>query len=109
MATITTPLAADEAIADLVTTEARRRSMAAHPCCGDRSRASSSTAIPGPADEHLGDVHTGDSESGSMATEYGLIAVVAAFICSLMIKWASGGGVFDILSTIVGRIADFLF
>jgi hypothetical protein len=36
-----------------------------------------------------------------MATEYGLIIVVGATITSLVIKWAAGGAVFDLLGGVL--------
>lgn len=40
-------------------------------------------------------------EEGSMTTEYGLVVVVGATICSLVIKWASGGAVFELLGGVL--------
>lgn len=42
-----------------------------------------------------------DHESGSMTTEYGLIVVVGATLTSLVIKWASGGAVFELLGSVL--------
>lgn len=40
-------------------------------------------------------------EDGSMTTEYGLLVVVGATICSLVIRWAGGGAVFELLDKVV--------
>ncbi len=40
-------------------------------------------------------------EDGSMTTEYGLVIVVGATVCSLVIRWASGGAVFDLLGGVL--------
>lgn len=36
-----------------------------------------------------------------MTTEYGLIVVVGATIVSLIVKWASGGAVFELLNGVL--------
>ncbi len=40
-------------------------------------------------------------EDGSMTTEYGLIVVVGATAVSLVIKWASGGAIFELLGGVL--------
>jgi Flp pilus assembly pilin Flp len=45
-------------------------------------------AVALPAVPHAG---TGPDEDGSLVTEYGLLAVVAATIAGVVISWASGG------------------
>jgi hypothetical protein len=45
-----------------------------------------------------------DREEGSMTTEYGLLVVVGATFTSLIIKWASGGAVFDLLGTVLKSV-----
>lgn len=42
-------------------------------------------------------------EEGSLVAEYGLLAVLAATIAGLAIKWASGGAVFELLDGVLDR------
>ena len=102
------PLRDDEAAA-------RRRAIAAHPAGTARAiirpaRAGArptlgrdgtvpSTTLPAPVVDHRAAVATG--EDGSMTTEYGLIVVVGATACSLVIKWASGGAIFELLGGVL--------
>ena len=43
------------------------------------------------------------ADDGSLVAEYGLLAVLAATIAGLAIKWASGGAVFDLLNGVLAR------
>lgn len=43
----------------------------------------------------------GGGESGSMTTEYGLLVVVGATCTGLVIKWASGGAIFELLGGVL--------
>lgn len=40
-------------------------------------------------------------EDGSLVTEYGLLAVVAATIASVIIKWASGGALVSLFNALL--------
>lgn len=51
-------------------------------------------------DEELGLVM---GEDGSLVSEYGLLAVLAATIAGLAIKWASGGAIFELLDGVMAR------
>ncbi len=80
----------------------RRRSLAAHPA--GRAR----MAVPPPTSKGVapvphapGDPRRLDDQAGSMTTEYGLIVVVGATIVSLIVKWASGGAVFELLNGVL--------
>ena len=42
-------------------------------------------------------------EDGSLVAEYGLLAVLAATIAGLAIRWASGGAIFDLLNGVLAR------
>ncbi len=87
---------------------ARRRAIAAHPAgrahrpvagsppVAGRAPAAAVTAVP----EGAG-LDRAHDQAGSMTTEYGLIVVVGATICSLVIKWASGGAVFELLNGVL--------
>lgn len=76
----------------------RRRAIAAHP--SGRGRAG---ALDRPVAVVAGPPRRPDrsAEDGSMTTEYGLIVVVGATACSLVIKWASGGAIFDLLGGVL--------
>lgn len=43
------------------------------------------------------------AEDGSLVSEYGLLAVLAATIAGLAIKWASGGAIFELLDSVMAR------
>ena len=87
---------------------ARRRAIAAHPAGRGRTRrplvgfgdAAPHGITPTPVSTPLSadDRHL---EDGSMTTEYGLIVVVGATVASLVIKWASGGAVFELLGGVL--------
>ncbi len=83
---------------------ARRRAIAAHPAGRGRSRRSLADLEDGRpqgiAPARLPELHR-HAEDGSMTTEYGLIVVVGATVCSLVIKWASGGAVFELLGGVL--------
>ncbi len=42
-------------------------------------------------------------ESGSLVTEYGLLAVVAATIAGVVIQWASGGALVELFNALVSQ------
>ncbi len=44
-----------------------------------------------------------EDEEGSLVAEYGLLAVLAATIAGLAIKWASGGAIFGLLDAVLTR------
>jgi len=53
---------------------------------------------PGPA---------GD-QTGSLVTEYGLLAVVAATIAGVLIQWATGGAVINLFNALVDRARELV-
>ena len=44
------------------------------------------------------------AEEGSLVSEYGLIVVVGATIASLVIKWASGGAIWELLGALTSKV-----
>lgn len=48
------------------------------------------------------------SQDGSVATEYGLLAVVAATIVSVMLDWATSGGITSLLQSIMARVSSLV-
>ncbi len=50
----------------------------------------------------------GDGEDGSLVTEYGLLAVVAATIAGVLIQWATGGAVVDLFNALVDRARELV-
>lgn len=48
------------------------------------------------------------SQDGSVATEYGLLAVVAATIVSVMLDWATSGGITSLLTAVMDRVGDLV-
>jgi Flp pilus assembly pilin Flp len=49
-----------------------------------------------------------DPESGSLVTEYGLLAVVAATIAGVVIQWASGGALVGLFNALISRARDLV-
>ena len=47
-------------------------------------------------------------EDGSLVTEYGLLAVVAATIAGVLIQWATGGAVVNLFNALVDRARDLV-
>lgn len=87
---------------------ARRRAISAHPAGRARRPAADvppvagrPPAAPVPAVPDGAGVDRVHDQAGSMTTEYGLIVVVGATVCSLVIKWASGGAVFELLNGVL--------
>lgn len=48
------------------------------------------------------------SQDGSVATEYGLLAVVAATIVSVLLEWATSGGITALLTSILARVSELV-
>ncbi len=42
-----------------------------------------------------------NGEEGSLVTEYGLLAVVAATVCGVIIQWASGGALVTLFNALL--------
>lgn len=92
--------------------QARRRAIAAHPATRAQrplvAGGPPPVAAHGPATSAATASRPGavdrfrlDEQTGSMTTEYGLVVVVGATIVSLVIKWASGGAVFELLDGVL--------
>jgi Flp pilus assembly pilin Flp len=45
-----------------------------------------------------------EDEAGSLVTEYGLLAVVGATVASLVVKWASGGAIFELFGALTKKV-----
>lgn len=104
-------------VADPSVAAARRRAIAAHPAGRGRTPQPAGTAVPlaRPATRTAATRTTApavaaahDDEAGSMTTEYGLIVVVGATIASLVIRWATGGAVFELLDRIMAAAGRLL-
>jgi hypothetical protein len=81
---------------------ARRRAIAAHPAGRARAAGDDGHAVAVPTLPRTTRPRAAvDAEDGSMTTEYGLLIVVGATACSLVIKWASGGAVFELLGGVL--------
>ena len=50
----------------------------------------------------------GAAEEGSLVTEYGLLAVVAATIAGVLIQWATGGAVINLFNALVDRARELV-
>lgn len=59
-----------------------------------------STVADHPEGSRNGTVATG-SEEGSLVTEYGLLAVVAATVAGVVIEWASGGALVTLFNALL--------
>jgi hypothetical protein len=44
-----------------------------------------------------------DAEEGSLITEYGLLAVVAATIAGVLIQWATSGALVNLFNALIDR------
>jgi Flp pilus assembly pilin Flp len=49
---------------------------------------------------------TASDEEGSLVTEYGLLAVVAATVAGVVIQWASGGALVTLFNALLQRARD---
>jgi Flp pilus assembly pilin Flp len=47
-------------------------------------------------------------EAGSLVTEYGLLAVVAATVAGVLIRWATGGAVVDLFNALIARTRELV-
>lgn len=47
-------------------------------------------------------------EDGSLVTEYGLIAIVGATVASLVVKWASGGAIWQLFDAVSKKVRVLL-
>jgi Flp pilus assembly pilin Flp len=54
------------------------------------------------ADDHAPD------DDGSLVTEYGLLAVVAATVAGVLIQWATGGAVVNLFNALVDRARELV-
>ncbi len=69
------------------------------------------TEIDGAATDDERAAHTGRgrlAEDGSLVTEYGLLAVVAATIAGVLIQWATGGAVINLFNALVDRARELV-
>jgi Flp pilus assembly pilin Flp len=51
---------------------------------------------------------TGRDEDGSLVTEYGLLAVVAATVAGVLIQWATNGAVVNLFNALVDRARELV-
>ena len=47
--------------------------------------------------------HPTPDEDGSLVTEYGLLAVVAATIAGVLIQWATNGAIVNLFNALIDR------
>lgn len=83
--------------------DARRRAIAMHPA--GRARPA------GPSERRrrrVVPIRPRPAEDGSMTTEYGLLVVVGATLASLVVRWASGGAVFELLDRVIDSAGSLL-
>lgn len=69
--------------------------VAVHPALADR------TTFDVPTASGASGLTTIDAEDGSLVTEYGLLAVVAATIAGVIISWASGGALVTLFNALL--------
>jgi hypothetical protein len=53
-------------------------------------------------------VTTSHGDEGSLVTEYGLLAVVAATVAGVLIQWATGGAVVNLFNALVDRARELV-
>ena len=63
------------------------------------------SAIDAPA---ISSADPASSEDGSLVTEYGLLAVVAATVAGVLIQWATGGAVVNLFNALVDRARELV-
>ncbi len=51
---------------------------------------------------------SGEEEEGSLVTEYGLIAIVGATVASLVVKWATGGAIWQLFDAVTQKVRVLL-
>jgi hypothetical protein len=68
-------------------------------------RATPCAPAPGGA---AGREHGQEHESGSLVTEYGLLAVVAATVAGVLIQWATGGAIINLFNALVDRARELV-
>jgi Flp pilus assembly pilin Flp len=44
-----------------------------------------------------------NDENGSLVTEYGLLAVVAATIAAVLVQWATNGAIVNLFNALIDR------
>lgn len=71
--------------------ETRLAAMRRHPSNGGRGLANAEPAAR----------PDGDSEQGSLVTEYGLLAVIAATIAGVVMQWASQGALVNLFNALL--------
>lgn len=49
-----------------------------------------------------------EGETGSLVTEYGLIAIVGATVASLVVKWATGGAIWQLFDAVTQKVRVLL-
>jgi len=47
-------------------------------------------------------------QSGSLVTEYGLLAVVAATVAGVLIQWATSGAIVNLFNALVDRARELV-
>ena len=47
-------------------------------------------------------------QDGSLVTEYGLLAVVAAIVAGVLIQWATGGAIVYLFNALVDRARELV-
>jgi hypothetical protein len=65
-------------------------------------------SVPEPARERAREVAHDEGQDGSLVTEYGLLAVVAATIAGVLIQWATGGAVINLFNALVDRARELV-
>ena len=73
----------------------RARAMAAHPSAQTGTRELTPIGGRTPSGTRLAE------EDGSLVTEYGLLAVVAATVAGVVIQWASGGALVTLFNALL--------
>jgi hypothetical protein len=78
------------------------RSLAAHGACATPTAGGiAPRLLSRPASTRTGPASSRASEDGSLVTEYGLLAVVAATIAGVVISWASNGALVTLFNALL--------
>ncbi len=80
-----------------------------HPA-GTGPASETSPSDPAPQEVPRGERHLRlvEDEDGSLVTEYGLIAVVAATVAGVIIQWASGGALVTLFNALLRQARELV-
>lgn len=94
--------------------DGQRRAQALHPSRADRSSRALHPSradrrpLAGAASATVSTLARRHDEDGSLVTEYGLLAVVAATVAGVVIQWASGGALVTLFNALLRHARELV-